>query len=70
MRARMAKILYGTGGDYLRCIRLILTGGKADANQALKPETVDLIIRNNMGDSRVTLPPTLSSDAEFFPACR
>jgi|SRR5215472_2152199 len=63
--------LYGTGGDYLRFIRLILNRGKADGNQVLKPETVDLMIRNNMGDSRVTLlktaAPTLPNDAEFFP---
>jgi methyl acetate hydrolase len=63
--------LYGTGGDYLRFVRLILNHGKADGNQVLKPATVDLMIRNNMGDSRVTLlktaAPTLSNDAEFFP---
>lgn len=46
--------LDGTGGDDLRC----------------RPETIDLIIRNNVGDGRVTLPSTLSNDAEFFPACR
>jgi methyl acetate hydrolase len=63
--------LYGTGGDYLRFVRLILNHGKADGNRVLRPETVDLMIRNNMGDSRVTLlktaAPTLSNDAEFFP---
>ena len=63
--------LYGTGGDYLRFVRLILNHGKADGNQVLRPETVDLMTRNNMGDSRVTLlktaAPTLSNDAEFFP---
>jgi len=63
--------LYGTGGDYLRFVRLILNHGKADGNQVLKPETVDLMIRNNMGDNRVTLlktaAPPLSNDAEFFP---
>jgi CubicO group peptidase (beta-lactamase class C family) len=63
--------LYGTGGDYLRFVRLILNRGKTGGNQVLKPETVDLMIRNNMGDSRVTLlktaAPTLSNDAEFFP---
>jgi CubicO group peptidase (beta-lactamase class C family) len=63
--------LYGTGGDYLRFIRLILNRGKAGSNQVLKPETVDLMLRNNIGDSRVTLlktaAPTLSNDAEFFP---
>jgi methyl acetate hydrolase len=63
--------LYGTGGDYLRFVKLILNHGKADGNQVLKPETVDLMTRNNMGDNRVTLlktaAPTLSNDAEFFP---
>jgi len=63
--------LYSTGGDYLRFVRLILNHGKADGNQVLKPETVDLMIRNNMGDNRVTLlktaAPPLSNDAEFFP---
>jgi methyl acetate hydrolase len=63
--------LYSTGGDYLRFVRLILNHGKADGNQVLKPETVDLMIRNNMGDNRVTqlktAAPPLSNDAEFFP---
>jgi methyl acetate hydrolase len=63
--------LYGTGGDYLRFVRLILNHGKADGNPVLKPETVDLMMRNNMDDNRVTLlktaAPTLSNDAEFFP---
>jgi methyl acetate hydrolase len=63
--------LYSTGGDYLRFVRLILNHGKADGNQVLEPETVDLMIRNNMGDNRVTqlktAAPPLSNDAEFFP---
>ena len=63
--------LYGTAGDYLRFVRLILNRGKADGNQLLKPETVELMTRNNMGDARVTLlktaAPALSNDAEFFP---
>jgi methyl acetate hydrolase len=63
--------LYGTVGDYLQFVRLILNRGKAGAAQVLKPETVDLMTRNNMGDTRVTLlktaAPPLSNDAEFFP---
>ena len=55
----------------LRFVRLILNRGKAEDNQVLRPETVDLMMRNNMGDSRVTLlktaAPTLSNNAEFFP---
>lgn len=63
--------LYGTAGDYLKFMRMILNRGKADGTQVLKPETVDQMTRNNMGNTRVTLlhtaAPPLSNDAEFFP---
>ncbi|MCY4565214.1 MAG: serine hydrolase, partial [Gammaproteobacteria bacterium] len=63
--------LYGTVGDYLRFIRMILNRGRADGEQVLKPETVDMMSRNQMGDLLVgaleTAIPTLSNDAEFFP---
>ena len=63
--------LYGTVGDYLRFIRMILSRGRANGEQVLKPETVDMMSRNQMGDIRVcelkTAIPPLSRDAEFFP---
>jgi len=63
--------LYSTAGDYLQFVRMILNRGKAGSAQVLKPETVDLMSKNNMGDIRVTLlktaQPPLSNDAEFFP---
>jgi methyl acetate hydrolase len=63
--------LYGTAPDYLRLVRMILNRGRAGATQVLRPETVDLMSRNAMGDARVTLlrtaAPALSNDAEFFP---
>ena len=63
--------LYSTARDYLQFVRMILNRGKAGGAQVLKSETVDLMSRNNMGDSRVTLlttaAPPLSNDAEFFP---
>jgi methyl acetate hydrolase len=63
--------IYSTAGDYLQFVRMILNRGKAGSVQVLKPETVDLMSRNNMGDTRVTLlktaAPSLSNDAEFFP---
>ena len=63
--------LYGTVGDYLRFIRMILNRGRADGEQVLKPETVDMMSRNQMGNLLVgpleTAIPTLSNDAEFFP---
>jgi methyl acetate hydrolase len=64
--------LYGTVGDYLKFIRMILNEGKSDrGRQLLKPQTVSLMSRNAMGESKVTLlktaAPPLSNDAEFFP---
>jgi CubicO group peptidase (beta-lactamase class C family) len=63
--------LYSTAGDYLKFVRMILNRGAADGQRILKPETVDLMSRNAMGDLRVTLLktalPPLSNDAEFFP---
>jgi methyl acetate hydrolase len=64
--------LYGTVGDYMKFIRMMLNGGRADSGaQVLKPETVALMSRNAMGDLRVTklptLAPPLTLDAEFFP---
>jgi methyl acetate hydrolase len=63
--------LYSTAGDYLQFVRMILNRGKAGSAQVLKPETVELMSKNNMGDLRVSLlrtaAPPLSNDAEFFP---
>lgn len=63
--------LYGTVGDYLKFIRMILNDGRAGTQQILKPETVALMTRNAMGDVRVTMlkttMPAISTDAEFFP---
>lgn len=64
--------LYGTAGDYLRFVRMMLNEGRADDGKpVLRPETVALMSRNNMGANRVTplrtSIPMLSNDAEFFP---
>lgn len=64
--------LYGTVGDYMKFIRMMLNQGRADSGaQVLKPETVALMSRNAMGPLRVTNLPTqappLTLDAEFFP---
>ena len=63
--------LYGTVGDYARFVRMILNQGKAGGQQVLKPETVQMMSTNQMGDCRVcmlkTAMPPLSNDAEFFP---
>lgn len=63
--------LYSTVGDYARFIRMILNNGSANGQQVLKPETVEMMSQNQMGDCRVsmlkTVMPPLSNDAEFFP---
>ena len=63
--------LYSTADDYLRFMRMILAKGSANGNQVLRPETVELMSKNSMGDLRVRMLPTqnpkLSLDAEFFP---
>jgi len=63
--------LYGTVVDYLKFVRMMLNRGRVGSEQVLRPETVDLMSRNAMGDCRVTMlrtvAPALSHDAEFFP---
>jgi CubicO group peptidase (beta-lactamase class C family) len=63
--------LYGTVGDYLKFVRMILDNGKSNGKQVLRPETVQSMSRNHMGDLTVrmlkTAIPALSNDAEFFP---
>jgi len=64
--------LYSTAGDYLKFCQMILHDGKAaDGQQILRPETVAIMSRNQMGDLNVrplpTQAPALSADAEFFP---
>jgi len=50
---------------------MILNRGKGNGNQVLKPETVELMSRNAMGNIKVTMLktaiPALTNDAEFFP---
>lgn len=62
--------LYGTMGDYLRFVRMVLNGGQLDGERVLRPETVAQLGMNQMGNCRVSnlvaaIP--LTNDAEFFP---
>ncbi len=63
--------LYSTAPDYLAFIRMILNRGEGNGVRVLKPETVELMARNHMGELRVqrmvTTNPVRSNDAEFFP---
>ena len=58
-------------GDYLQFVRMIMNGGRGSDHQVLKPETVALMGKNAMGDTRVvmlkTTNPARSADAGFFP---
>lgn len=62
--------LYGTAGDYLKFLRMILNGGQLGGERVLKPETVASLGMNHMGSNRVSLLKAaipLTNDAEFFP---
>ena len=66
--------LYGTAGDYIRFIRMMLNGGMLDGVRILKPETVALMGQNHIGDLDVAVMrsarPALSCDAEFWPGMK
>jgi methyl acetate hydrolase len=62
--------LYSTVGDYLKFAQAILNGGALNGVRALKPETVELMSKNAMGDIRCrplkTAQPPLSHDVDFL----
>jgi len=62
--------LYSTVGDYLKFAQAILNGGALNGARALKPETVELMSKNAMGDIRCrplkTAQPALSYDVDFL----
>jgi len=62
--------LYGTVGDYLKFLRMVLNYGQLGGERVLTPEAVASLGINQMGDCRVynlkaAIP--LTNDAEFFP---
>ena len=63
--------LYGTAGDYLKFVRMMLNSGKANGKQVLKPETVKTMAANHIGNVLVgplkTAIPPLSNDVDVFP---
>jgi methyl acetate hydrolase len=64
--------LYSTAKDYLAFTQMILHHGTFNGNQILRPETVALMSQNHIGDLNVTelktVAPSLSNDANFWPA--
>ena len=63
--------LYGTAGDYLRFIRMVLNGGALDGVRLLKPATIEDMGRNHIGSLAAgvlkTANPPMSFDANLFP---
>ena len=63
--------LYGTVGDYLCFIRMMLNRGRANGERVLAPETVDAMCQNQMGAHRVTplktVIPPFSNNVDLFP---
>ncbi len=63
--------LFGTMNDYAKFIRMILNDGALNGVRILKPETVESMCKNHIGDLRVrglkSMAPLFSNDAEFFP---
>lgn len=63
--------LYGTVGDYMKFIRMLLNDGAGAHGRVLKPETVQQLARNGLGVLKSsgwpTANPRLANAGEFFP---
>jgi CubicO group peptidase (beta-lactamase class C family) len=63
--------IYSSAPDYLALLRMLLRGGELDGARLLRPETVALMGRNQIGDIEAgvmkTTGPALSNDVDFFP---
>jgi len=66
--------LYSTGQDYIRFTQMILHRGTFNGNQVLKPETVQTMSQNHIGNidcvELKTVAPQFSNNADFFPGMR
>jgi methyl acetate hydrolase len=63
--------LYGTAGDYIKFTQMILNEGEGNGNRVLKPETVELMRQNHIGDLNMTkmvsaMPP-YTNDVDLYP---
>jgi len=63
--------IYSTAPDYLTLLRALMHGGTLDGVRILRPETVALMGKNQIGDIEAgllrTSAPMLSNDVDFFP---
>ena len=66
--------LYGTGGDYLNFLLLFLNPGAGANGRVLKAKTVELMLRNHIGDIELpvmkTVLPAVSADVDLWPGMR
>jgi methyl acetate hydrolase len=63
--------IYSTAPDYLTFVRMLLNEGSLNGVRVLRPETVALMGRNQIGDIEAghlkTTAPAFSNDVDFFP---
>ena len=63
--------LYGTVGDYVKFIRMILNDGKGPNGQVLKADTVQQMVKNGLGEIKTSpwqsSAPPLANSGDFFP---
>jgi methyl acetate hydrolase len=66
--------LYATTGDYLKFLQMFLNGGMGANGRVLKPETVEFMFHNHIGDIEIpvmrTVLPALSADVHLLPGQR
>jgi len=66
--------LFGTTPDFIRLCQLVLAGGTLDGVRIIGPETMPLLLENQMGEASVprmvSVVRWLSNDVEFFPGTR
>jgi CubicO group peptidase (beta-lactamase class C family) len=66
--------LFSTASDYLRFLQALMFGGELDGARILRPETVELMGQNHMGDLDVqplpTQIPQLSNPVNLFPGMK
>jgi methyl acetate hydrolase len=63
--------LSSTAADYVRFLRMLLNDGALEGKHVLRPDTVALMHRNQIGDLPAgvmrTCAPELTNDVDFFP---
>jgi CubicO group peptidase (beta-lactamase class C family) len=63
--------LYGTAGDYIKFCQMILNKGTGNGNQVLKPETIELMGQNHIGELVMTKMTTAAAiytnDVDLYP---